>query len=162
MSSERVPLNGNLTNTVVRSPNLYTGEIEWSSFDYKLSTAVCVFFTALFAISFVLRVGQAIKSKRWFLLYTLAAAAAAETLGWAFRVWAAIGLEWSPLLGGDWTYPDPTLTDQIAVLIIAPAFSTAANYTILGLLVSLLGQRYCRLAPRSKSTSCLFVLLDLS
>ena len=52
MSSERVPLDGNLTNTVVGSPNLYTGDIEWSSFDYKLSTAVCVFFTALFAISF--------------------------------------------------------------------------------------------------------------
>ena len=43
--------DGSLVNNVPGSPNLYTGEVVYSSFDYRLSTPVCAVFTALFALS---------------------------------------------------------------------------------------------------------------
>lgn len=44
---------------------------------------------------------------------------------------------------------------QISTLIIAPAFSTAALYVILGVLVKRLGERYCRLTATSTSPTLL-------
>lgn len=46
-----LPPDGNISNPIVNSPNAYTGEIEWTAFDYRVSVAVCAVFTALFAIS---------------------------------------------------------------------------------------------------------------
>lgn len=43
--------NLTLTNAVIGSNNLYTGEVEWSSFDYRLSIAASSVFVALFSIS---------------------------------------------------------------------------------------------------------------
>jgi hypothetical protein len=42
---------GTLYNPVEGSPNLYSGELEWTSFDYRVSVAVCAVFVALFSIS---------------------------------------------------------------------------------------------------------------
>lgn len=49
--SSCLPSDGNISNPIVNSPNAYTGEIEWTAFDYRVSVAVCAVFTALFAIS---------------------------------------------------------------------------------------------------------------
>ena len=80
-----------------------------------------------------------------------------ETIGWAFRLWGALAFTWLPTYGGMWEYPQAAFLGQITTLIIAPAFSTAALYIILGVLVARLGEQYCRLPARSKSCTVVFV-----
>ena len=60
------------------------------------------------------------------------------------------------------TRPFPSFHLQISVLAISPAFSAAANYLILGQLISRLGQRFSRLNVKTYAVSALGIISPIS
>ncbi|KAJ3558822.1 hypothetical protein NM688_g700 [Phlebia brevispora] len=107
-----------------------------SPYHYIPTLWVCAMFIALFALSGLLHVGQAVYTRLWFLLPTAALADIAEVIGWAARLWSSKN---APLL-------DPFLM-QITTTIIAPTPLVAANFVILGEVILRLGTQYSRLSP---------------
>lgn len=85
--------------------------------------------------------------RRRFLYWTICLGGAIEMGGWAARLTSAKMLYWVPRFGGVWA--SDGFLPQIVLLIFAPAFIAAGLYLILGEIIELLGQRYCRLEPRA-------------
>jgi len=64
------------------------------------------------------------------MLWTAAACAAVEMIGWIGRLGSALNQEWTPIFGGGYAAPTDTwFLMQICCLIIAPAFLAAALYS---------------------------------
>lgn len=127
---------------------MLTGEIEYSGFGYRIRTWTAALFVAAFALSFIVHCFQAgFSRRRKFLYWTICLGAAIEMGGWAARLASATTLYWLPQYGG--IYDSSGFLPQIVLLIVAPAFIAAGLYLILGEIIKLLGQRYCRLEPRA-------------
>lgn len=97
---------------------------------------VCMTFLVLFAVSGALHLGQAIKWRTWWMIPSMVVGCIGEAIGWYGRYWSSN----SPQL------LDPFLI-QITCTIIAPSFMSAANFTILGLIIKRLGPQYSWLKP---------------
>ncbi|WWC58907.1 uncharacterized protein I303_101452 [Kwoniella dejecticola CBS 10117] len=139
------PMSTNATcNHAIGSANLFTGEVEYSNYDYLVNETSTYVFLALFCF--------------WWTIYTLCAGAILESIGWGGRYWSAKTTVWQPEAGGIWDSNTQGFIMQIVCLIIAPTFFSAANYILLGNLVTITGSQYSSLTPTSFSK--LFTFTD--
>ncbi|KAI0348094.1 RTA1-domain-containing protein [Trametopsis cervina] len=110
------------------------GHFTQTPYHYIPTEWVCAIFVALYSISGILHLGQAIYTRLWFMIPTAVLACIGEILGWSARLWSA---------------KNPTLVNpflmQISTTIIAPTPLVAANFVILGELISRFGAQYSRL-----------------
>lgn len=120
----------------------------WSPYGYVPTLWVCALFIALFSISTILHLGQALMSRRWFLLPTLVVGGIGEIIGWSARAWSAKNV----------SLPTPFLM-QISTTIFAPTFLSAANFIILGVIINVVGAEYSRLSARNYAI--IFVSVDI-
>jgi len=109
-----------------------------SAYHYRPTEYVCILFVTLFALSTIAHLGQALRSRRWFLIATLVLGGVGEIVGWSARLWSSINI----------LNPTP-FTMQISSTIIAPTFMSAANFIILGTVINRVGPVYSRLTPRN-------------
>ncbi|EJD04117.1 RTA1-domain-containing protein [Fomitiporia mediterranea MF3/22] len=100
---------------------------------------ICALFVALYSLSTIIHLGQAIRFRLWWLLPTVVLAGIGEIIGWAGRLWSS-----KTFLGNA---QDPFLM-QICATIISPTPLLAANFVILGILIGYLGAQYSRLTPK--------------
>ncbi|PFH46581.1 hypothetical protein AMATHDRAFT_69545 [Amanita thiersii Skay4041] len=108
-----------------------------SPYGYVPTRSIAILFVVLFSISTVVHIAQSLKFRQWWLLPTLCLAGAGEILGWSGRLWSSI----NPPNG------DAFLT-QICATILAPTPMVAANFVILGHIISRLGTAYSRLTAK--------------
>lgn len=106
-------------------------------YGYTPTMAVCIVFLTFFAISGLLHLGQAFKWRTWWMIPTMVVGCLGEVIGWSGRLWSSQNV----------TLLDPFLM-QITTTIISPSLMAAANFTILGKIISLLGAHYSWLTPR--------------
>ncbi|EJT97904.1 RTA1 like protein [Dacryopinax primogenitus] len=125
-----------------------SSNLSFSPYGYTPTLYVCAIYVALFSLSTFLHFFQSLRSRLWWLLPTLVAGGTAEIIGWSGRLWSA--KEPNNL--------NPYLM-QITTTIMAPSFMTAANFLILGIIISRLGVQYSRLSPRAYSI--VFITADL-
>lgn len=105
-------------------------------YGYDPHTYVCAIFVALFSLSTILHFGQALWSRKWYLIPSLVVGGIGEILGWSGRLWSSRNvLNVTPFL------------IQISTTIIAPTFLAAANFIILGTIIKRTGPQYSRLPP---------------
>lgn len=134
-----------MSSTTTPPPGEYTG----SPYGYIPTEGVCITFIVLFSLSALLHTAQAIKWRTWYMLPTMVIGCIGETVGWSGRLWSSRS---PPLM-------DPFLM-QITSTIISPTFMSAANFTILGLIIRRLGVQYSRLSPAWYLI--IFVTLDVA
>ncbi|KAJ7122359.1 RTA1 like protein-domain-containing protein [Mycena epipterygia] len=119
-----------------------------SPYGYTPTEYVCLIFVALFALSTVIHLGQLVRYRMWWLLPSIVLAGALEVLGWAARFWSSISV----------LDPHP-YEIQIIVTLIAPTPLAAANFMILGRVITLLGPAYSRLSAKRYTT--VFLIGDI-
>ncbi|OBZ79482.1 hypothetical protein A0H81_01079 [Grifola frondosa] len=66
-----------------------SGHIISPYYGYLPTRSVCMMFVALFGISTLTHVVQAIWTRKWWLLYTICLAGSGEILGWSGRLWSS-------------------------------------------------------------------------
>ncbi|KAG9054157.1 hypothetical protein FS842_005926, partial [Serendipita sp. 407] len=106
-------------------------------YGYVPTLWICALFIALFSISTLLHIYQAAKYRLWWLYATIVVGGVCEILGWSGRLWSS----------KEPRQLNPYLM-QICTTILAPSWMTAANFTILGIIIRLLGSQYSWLSPR--------------
>ncbi|GKZ35747.1 hypothetical protein AbraIFM66950_006500 [Aspergillus brasiliensis] len=116
-------------------------------FGYRPSIVAGVIFMVLFAGLFVVHVSQAFRYKNLWLGLAFSLGAFGEFTGWLARTVA-------------WRCPYSVklLEMQLAALIMAPAFTTAGIYGVLGQIVSIIGQDKSPLT--SKQYLIIFMTVD--
>ncbi|KAI6127291.1 RTA1 like protein-domain-containing protein, partial [Pisolithus sp. B1] len=106
-------------------------------YNYVPTEWICITFVALFGINTVLHLFQSYKFRMWWLIPTVILAGILEVLGWSARLWSSIS---------------PTLLTpfeiQLVGTILAPTPFLAANFLVLGKIISHLGPEYSRLSPK--------------
>lgn len=109
----------------------------YAPYGYVPTKMVTILFLALFSLSTVAHLGQAVFSRMWWLLPTVVLCGALEILGWAARFWSS-------------TSPALFVPFQIQIIgtVLAPTPLFAANFIILGKLIEYLGPVYSRMGPR--------------
>ncbi|KAF5346328.1 hypothetical protein D9758_011521 [Tetrapyrgos nigripes] len=115
--------------------NATSGDSE-NPYGYTPNFMISTMFMALFDITTVLHLGQAVFCRRWFLLYTVILAGAMETAGWYGRVWSSHDV----INSGAFTL-------QIVLTIVAPTPLLAANFIIFGRIIRRLGTAYSWVKP---------------
>ncbi|CCA77844.1 related to integral membrane transporter or flippase that may transport LCBs from the cytoplasmic side toward the extracytoplasmic side of the membrane [Serendipita indica DSM 11827] len=106
-------------------------------YGYVPTKWVCALMIALFGLSMLLHIGQAVKFRIWWLFPTIILGTLSEVIGWGGRLWSS----------SEPRMLNPYLM-QITTTILGPSFMTAANFTILGIIIRLLGPQYSWLSPR--------------
>ncbi|WOO82986.1 Sphingoid long-chain base transporter RSB1 [Vanrija pseudolonga] len=158
MSSIVAPCTNYTCNHVVGSPNLASGEIEYTAYGYWLNNASVYAFLALFCLSWVIHVLQTTYYRKIWTFFTLGMGCGLEAVGWGGRLWSIKTTYWQPAVGGFWDETGSGFIMQIVCLIIAPTFFSAANYIFLGNLVRETGGRYTSIT--SSSISWIFTFAD--
>ncbi|KAI0778232.1 RTA1-domain-containing protein [Trametes elegans] len=106
-------------------------------YGYTPTRAVCIIFVILYCVSTLLHIGQAIRSRAWWLLPSAALAGAAEVVGWVARTKSSY---------------DPSARMayiiQTSILVLAPTPFVAALFVGFGRISARLGSEYSRLSPR--------------
>ncbi|GJE86154.1 RTA1 domain-containing protein [Phanerochaete sordida] len=106
-----------------------------SPYNYVPTLWICALFVALFSLSALIHLVEAIYTRLWFMIPTAVLACITEVIGWSGRLWSS---------------KNPSLLDpflmQISTTIIAPTPLVAANFVILGQLITRLGPQYSRLS----------------
>ncbi|KAI0639448.1 RTA1-domain-containing protein [Trametes polyzona] len=106
-------------------------------YGYTPTKGVCIIFVILYAVSSVLHIWQAARSRAWWLLPTAVIAGIAEVIGWAARAKSS----------GD-PLNRNTFIIQSTLLVLAPTPLVAALFIGFGRLSTRLGPEYSRLSPR--------------
>ncbi|KAJ7604128.1 RTA1-like protein [Roridomyces roridus] len=110
---------------------------------------VGIIFMALFGLSTIIHVGQAIYYRMWWLFLTACLCGVGELVGWGGRLWSA--------LTPDQALKTPYMM-QITTTILAPTpVPYCGNFILLSWIVTRLGPCYARLTPIQYSiifTSC--------
>lgn len=109
-----------------------------SAYHYRPTEWICILYVTLFALSTLTHLGQALRSRRWYLIPTLVAGGVGEIIGWSARLWSSINIL---AVNG--------FLMQISTLIFSPTFITAANFILLGIIVNRVGSQYGRISPRN-------------
>ncbi|KZV91661.1 RTA1-domain-containing protein [Exidia glandulosa HHB12029] len=120
---------------------------QYSPYHYIPTQWVCALFVALFALSTIIHVGQAIRYRLWWLLCTAVFCGLGEIIGWAARLSSSIDV-----------FQRLSFLIQISTTIMSPTFLVAANFIILGRIIRLLGPHYSRLSPIAYSV--VFLIAD--
>ncbi|KAI6040158.1 RTA1 like protein-domain-containing protein, partial [Pisolithus marmoratus] len=108
-----------------------------SPYNYVPTEWICITFVTVFGINTVLHLYQSLKFRMWWLIPTAVTAGVLETLGWSARLWSSIN---SGLL--------TPFEIQLVGTILAPTPFLAANFLILGKIITQLGPQYSRLSPK--------------
>ncbi|KAF5374274.1 hypothetical protein D9758_004573 [Tetrapyrgos nigripes] len=108
-----------------------------SPYGYTPNRALSYIFLGAFLIAAVLHLGQAVFSRRWFLLYTVVLSGILEVFGWYGRLWSSREV-----------LKSTPYTIQFVCTVIAPTPLLAANFVIFGRIIRRLGTTYSRLRPR--------------
>ncbi|KAI0057294.1 RTA1-like protein [Artomyces pyxidatus] len=109
---------------------------------------VCATLLSFFALSTLIHLGQMIYFRIWWLYPTAVVAGTLEIVGWAGRTWSSLNpRSFSPYIM------------QITCTVVAPTPLVAANFVILGQIITRLGPRYSRLSARWYTI--LFVFCDI-
>jgi len=108
-----------------------------NQYAYRPTKYVCLIFVALFGLSTVLHIGQALFYRLWWLLPTMGLAGCLEVLGWSGRLWSSYNL----------TLNTPFMI-AICTTIIGPTPLLAANFVIVERIIGRLGTCYSRLSPK--------------
>ncbi|KAJ7122212.1 RTA1 like protein-domain-containing protein [Mycena epipterygia] len=125
------------------------GPLRESPYGYTPTEYVCILFVVLFSISTILHAGQATYYRLWWLFPTACLAGVLEIAGWsAGRLWSAI----TPHIFESYEV-------QIVCTILGPTPLAAANFIILGHIITRLGPVYSRLSPKLYTT--LFLCCDV-
>ncbi|KAF8990763.1 RTA1 like protein-domain-containing protein [Cyathus striatus] len=124
--------------------------VEESPYHYTPTQYVTLIMIALFAISTIAHTVQAVRYRLWWMFPTACLCDIAEIVGWSARLLSSI----KPLLSTPFTI-------QITTTIIAPTPLVAANFIILGRLISQLGPQYSRLSPSDTIILCSCDILAL-
>lgn len=114
-----------------------TAPVSVGPYHYVPTEWICALFVALYSISTVIHLGQALKYKLWWMIPTATFAGILEILGWSARLWSSR----NPKLLTPYEM-------QIVGTIIAPTPLVAANFIILGRIITRVGPQYSRLTPR--------------
>ncbi|WWC70189.1 uncharacterized protein I206_104139 [Kwoniella pini CBS 10737] len=146
-------------NNVNGSANLLTGEVRYSSYGYEPDQSPTQGFLVLFCVGFAAQLLLSIYWKSWWTLPTLAVGTALECIGWGGRLWSIYSWSWDMNEGGYWYSDFGAFIMQICCLVIAPTFFSAANYILLGKIMSNVGPEYSSLHPQSFST--MFIIADV-
>ena len=119
------------------SPDVY------GSYGYLPSLAAGLIFTILFFLSLILHLYKALRNPRLWFLFLFVCGALGELLGWAGR------------LAAHWcSYGSTLFTFQFAVLILSPAFTQAAIYVVLWVLIVILGRETSPVPPKTYLSIC--------
>ncbi|KAF8317970.1 hypothetical protein DL93DRAFT_487538 [Clavulina sp. PMI_390] len=117
-------------------------------YGYIPTTWICALFIALYAISTLAHIGEAVRTKTWFMLCTVVLCGISELIGWFARLWSSKNiLALTPFLM------------QISTTIFAPTFTAAANFIILGSIIKRVGPQYSRL--QAYSFGFIFISIDV-
>ncbi|KAJ3482333.1 hypothetical protein NLI96_g7048 [Meripilus lineatus] len=118
-----------------RDTRSHPGEGPINPYHYVPTLWICALFVALFGLSTLIHFGQAFRFRMWWLIPTACIAGITEVIGWSGRLWSS---------------KNPTnitpFMIQITTTIIAPTPLIAANFIILGKLISRLGPKYSRIS----------------
>ncbi|KAF8317969.1 RTA1-like protein [Clavulina sp. PMI_390] len=117
-------------------------------YGYVPTTWICILFIVLYATSTLVHIGEAVKMKTRFMLCTVVLCGVSELIGWAARLWSSENiLALTPFLM------------QISTTIIAPTFTAAGNFVILGSIIKRVGPQYSRL--QAYSFGFIFISIDI-
>ncbi|KAG0700332.1 RTA1 like protein-domain-containing protein [Suillus ampliporus] len=125
-----------------------TQPVSVGPYHYVPTEWICILFVVLYSISTVLHMGQALKYRLWWMIPTAFLAGVLEVLGWSARLWSSR----SPKLLTPYEM-------QIVGTIVAPTPLVAANFIILGKIITQLGPQFGRLTPKMYTT--LFCSFDI-
>ncbi|KAJ7578416.1 RTA1-like protein [Mycena floridula] len=106
-------------------------------YGYKPSLAICGMFIALFSISSILHLVEALAFRSFFMLPTAVFAGLLEILGWSARLWSSLN-----------TTSKIPFSIQITATIVGPTPLLAANFIVLGRMIQILGPAYSRISPQ--------------
>ncbi|KAI0651900.1 RTA1 like protein [Trametes meyenii] len=110
----------------------------WSPFYGYLPTAwTSMLFLGLFILTTSIHLVEAIRTRTWWLLWTVVLAGCGEIAGWAARTWSHYAL-----------LNDTPYLMQTVTLIVSPTPLIGALFITFGRMSSRLGQQYSRLSPR--------------
>lgn len=131
-------LNGTDVHNVLNNP-----------YGYQPTAWICAIFVALYSLITIAHLGQAIWTKKWYLLGSVVLCGISELIGWGARLWSSQNINvLTPFLM------------QISTTIFAPTFTAAANFIILGTIINRVGAQYSRLpAPLY---GIIFVTIDVA
>ncbi|KAG2124049.1 RTA1 like protein-domain-containing protein [Suillus clintonianus] len=113
-----------------------TQQASESPYNYVPTEWICIFFVVSYSISTAIHMGQAFKYKLWWMIPTATFAGVLEIFGWSARLWSSR----SPQLLTPFEM-------QLVGTIIAPTPLVAANFIILGKIITQLGPQFSRLTP---------------
>ncbi|KAH8824782.1 RTA1 like protein-domain-containing protein [Flagelloscypha sp. PMI_526] len=117
-------------------------------YGYTPTKWVCFLILVLFGLSALLHLGLAVRYRMWWLLPTILMCSLVEALGWAGRLWSSYNM-----------FLRPPFDIQLITTIIAPTFTLAGMFIILGKIMGYLGAEFSRLSP--KLYSWIFVSCDV-
>ncbi|KAG8948799.1 hypothetical protein FRC04_009262 [Tulasnella sp. 424] len=120
-----------------------------NAFGYIPTLWITALFVALFFLTTVTHLGQAIHYRIWWLIPTFAFCGLGEVLGWTGRLW-----------GSQQPYAMNPFLLQICCTIFSPTFLTAGMFFIFGRMIGLIGPEYSRLTPKTYAIT--FISLDVS
>ncbi|KAF4562635.1 hypothetical protein EYR40_009863 [Pleurotus pulmonarius] len=112
-------------------------ELIRSPYGYVPTRYVAIIFIVLFSLSTLAHTAQASIFRTWWLFPTACLAGAVEVLGWSGRLWSSYNVGNSD-----------AFQIQITATILAPTPLVAANFIILGRIITRLGPVYSRLSPK--------------
>ncbi|KAI0094861.1 RTA1-domain-containing protein [Irpex rosettiformis] len=128
-------MSSNSTSELLESGQ-HINHLDFSPYNYLPTEWICAIFLALFSLSGLIHLGEAINSRLWFMIPTAVLGNITEVIGWSGRLWSSKNV----------LLLDPFLM-QITTTIIAPTPLVAANFVILGEIIARLGPQYSRLSP---------------
>ncbi|KAI0258916.1 RTA1 like protein-domain-containing protein [Gloeopeniophorella convolvens] len=121
------------------------GEIvNLSPYHFVPTARICVLFVALFGLSTIAHLEQAVHFRLWSFLGTAVLCGVVQTGGWVFRLEGAH----DPLARNPFKFQYVAF----CLLMVAPTLVTAANFTILGRVVRRMGPQYLRIKPSTYTT----------
>lgn len=129
------------TSDIITSTTLY---------GYVPTDWICITFLILFGATTIAHVWQSVfrRPRMFWILPTIVLCGIGEILGWSGRYWSSQ----NPV-------NRDAFTIQIVLTIFSPVFLTAAIYNILGKLISIMGEQYSRIAP--KTYLKIFITIDV-
>ncbi|KAH8826084.1 RTA1-domain-containing protein [Flagelloscypha sp. PMI_526] len=109
----------------------------YKNYGYIPRKSTCYVFLVLFALSTIVHAGQALWSKRYWLIPTAALCCALEAAGWGARLWSSLDY-----------MNDMGFKLQMVLTVTAPTPLLAINFIIVGQVIPLLGPQFSRLSAR--------------
>lgn len=106
-------------------------------YNFIPTMGVCAAFVALYSISTLLHLGQAIFYRTWFMIATAVFAGILEILGWSGRLWSSQNVDLNT----------PFMI-QIIGCILGPTPLLAVDFVIFGAIIQHLGIGYSRMGPK--------------